>query len=120
VNDSEYGGSGGFPAIASIHSSSSELALHEIAHSFADLADEYDSAAPGYPEIEKANTTRETRRDFYQVAQLDQRFPLPSPRPKRRPTAMSSACSKARTFTKTTGTCPKLNCRMNTTRSGLL
>ena len=39
VNDSRYGGGGGNVAIAS--TSSPEIALHELGHSFAGLADEY-------------------------------------------------------------------------------
>jgi len=64
VNDPEYGGSGGFPAVASINESSAEVALHEIGHSFAGLGDEYDTPYPGFPDIEEPNTTRETRRAF--------------------------------------------------------
>ncbi|MBL8132749.1 MAG: hypothetical protein JNL42_12890, partial [Anaerolineae bacterium] len=49
VNDPTYGGSGGFFAVASMHAYAVEIAQHEVAHSFADLADEYESAYPGYP-----------------------------------------------------------------------
>ncbi|MCK6578953.1 MAG: M64 family metallo-endopeptidase [Anaerolineae bacterium] len=49
VNDPTYGGSGGFFAVASMHAYAVEIAQHEYAHSFADLADEYESAYPGYP-----------------------------------------------------------------------
>ena len=46
VNDSRYGGSAGDYAVyAGGNSSTSEIALHEVAHSFSQLADEYD----GYP-----------------------------------------------------------------------
>ena len=41
VNDSKYGGSGGWVGTFSVNSSSSEIFLHELGHSFADLADEY-------------------------------------------------------------------------------
>lgn len=42
VNDVKYGGSGGTYAVfAGANSSANELALHEVAHSFNDLADEY-------------------------------------------------------------------------------
>jgi len=41
TNSNYYGGSGGVVATASIHNSSTEVAIHEIGHSFADLADEY-------------------------------------------------------------------------------
>jgi hypothetical protein len=51
VNDSKYGGSGGSIAVASTNSASGEVAVHEIGHSFASLADEYSSAA-SYPPCE--------------------------------------------------------------------
>ncbi len=41
VNSTYYGGSGGSLATASINVNSKEVALHEIGHSFAGLADEY-------------------------------------------------------------------------------
>src|SRR5258708_7869266 len=41
VNSTKYGGSGGFAATASINSSSAEIAIHEMGHSFAALRDEY-------------------------------------------------------------------------------
>lgn len=63
VNDPEYGGSGGFPAIASVHRAAAEIVIHELGHSFARLGDEYSDPYPGYPDIEEPNTTRETRRD---------------------------------------------------------
>ncbi|NND34339.1 MAG: T9SS type A sorting domain-containing protein, partial [Saprospiraceae bacterium] len=41
VNDAKYGGSGGWLATTSVHVNAPEIALHEIGHSFAGLADEY-------------------------------------------------------------------------------
>lgn len=41
INSSFYGGSGGQFAMSSTHSSASEIAIHEIGHSFAGLSDEY-------------------------------------------------------------------------------
>jgi hypothetical protein len=80
VNDDEYGGSGGVPSIASINSSSAEIALHEIAHSFAGLGDEYDSPYPGYPDTEEPNTTRETRRNLIKWRDWIEPFtPIPTP-----------------------------------------
>jgi hypothetical protein len=64
VNDSQFGGSGGIPAITSLHPGGPEIVVHELGHSFAGLGDEYSTPFPGYPEIEEPNTTRETRRDF--------------------------------------------------------
>ena len=58
VNTGEYGGSGGAFATTSINTSADLIMIHEIGHSFADLADEYwagiDYAA------EKVNMTQET------------------------------------------------------------
>ena len=62
VNDTQYGGSGGFPLVASVNSSSAEIALHELGHSFCDLGDEYSDAYPGYPDTEEPNTTTQTIR----------------------------------------------------------
>ncbi len=55
VNSTEYGGSGGTYATTSINSSSSEIMVHEMGHSFAGLADEY-WAGPSYA-MEKPNMT---------------------------------------------------------------
>ncbi|AUP80459.1 M64 family metallopeptidase [Flavivirga eckloniae] len=52
VNDSRYGGSGGHYAALSTHSSAPDLCVHELGHSYADLADEY-----WYRAQEKANQT---------------------------------------------------------------
>jgi hypothetical protein len=41
VNSPYYGGSGGVFAVASTHALSAHIAIHEIGHSFAGLADEY-------------------------------------------------------------------------------
>lgn len=65
VNDAEYGGSGGFPVVASLDASVVELVLHETGHSFGDLADEYDS--PGLPcdtskEPSEPNVTKQADR----------------------------------------------------------
>jgi hypothetical protein len=56
VNTTEYGGSGGWIATSSVHPSASEISIHEIGHSFADLADEY-WAGPQYA-AEKPNMTQ--------------------------------------------------------------
>ena len=49
VNSTKYGGSGGDIAVSSIHSAASEIVVHELGHSLAGLADEYETAYPGYP-----------------------------------------------------------------------
>ncbi len=41
VNSPYYGGSGGFYSVASTHSSSAQIAIHELGHGFAGLHDEY-------------------------------------------------------------------------------
>ncbi len=58
VNSSKYGGSGGWVATTSTHSSANEIAFHELGHSFSYLADEY-WAGPQYAN-EAINMTRET------------------------------------------------------------
>lgn len=49
VNDPTYGGSGGFFSVVSTSPAAVDVARHEYGHSFTGLADEYDSAYPGYP-----------------------------------------------------------------------
>lgn len=56
VNSNYYGGSGGSVATSSINIQSSEVAIHEIGHSFAGLADEY-WAGPQYA-AERPNMTQ--------------------------------------------------------------
>jgi hypothetical protein len=58
VNSPYYGGAGGFVATCSSHASGLDVAMHEIGHSFAGLADEY-WAGSGYA-VEKPNMTRQT------------------------------------------------------------
>jgi len=80
VNDPEYGGSGGFPAITSINADGPESVVHELGHSFAALGDEYSDPFSGYPDIEEPNTTRETRRDFIKWrAWILDSTPIPTP-----------------------------------------
>jgi hypothetical protein len=58
VNSSKYGGSGGWVATTSTHSSANEIAFHELGHSFSYLADEY-WAGTQYAN-EAINMTQET------------------------------------------------------------
>lgn len=58
VNSHHYGGSGGSTTTSSLHSSSYEIMVHEIGHSFAGLADEY-YAGDVYA-AEDPNMTKET------------------------------------------------------------
>uniref|UniRef100_UPI003216E651 T9SS type A sorting domain-containing protein n=1 Tax=uncultured Draconibacterium sp. TaxID=1573823 RepID=UPI003216E651 len=62
VNDTRYGGSGGWISTSSVHSDAFELILHELGHSFADLADEY-WAGEQYAH-EEINMTQETNPDL--------------------------------------------------------
>ena len=62
VNSTTYGGSGGWVATASLNEDSKEIALHELGHSFADLADEY-WAGVQYAR-EAINMTQETNLDI--------------------------------------------------------
>jgi IgA Peptidase M64 len=66
VNDTEYGGSGGAIAVASINSAVVELVLHELGHSFGLLADEYTDMPPPCNnnfEPPEPNVTSETSRN---------------------------------------------------------
>lgn len=67
VNDPEYGGSGGEFAVASTNEAVTELVLHEVGHSFAGLADEYEDSPPvcqNTREPSEPNVTRQTQRDL--------------------------------------------------------
>ena len=55
VNDPTYGGAGGGIIYASMHPSTTQIAQHEFGHSFARLADEYESPYPGYPSCSDIN-----------------------------------------------------------------
>ncbi|NLX07905.1 MAG: hypothetical protein GXY33_22415 [Phycisphaerae bacterium] len=66
VNDSRYGGGGGsFAVYAGGHPRGPEIALHELGHSFAGLADEYGGFRTEYqgPEPQQANITRSANGD---------------------------------------------------------
>ena len=49
VNDPVYGGSGGDLSVTSAHALADQIILHEYAHSFSHLADEYSTPFPGHP-----------------------------------------------------------------------
>lgn len=80
VNDTQYGGSGGQVIIDSVNSSSPEVGVHELGHTFAQLGDEYSDVYPGYPDTEEPNTTRETNRTSIKWSSwiLDS-TPIPTP-----------------------------------------
>ncbi len=60
VNSPYYGGSGGSYATATVDPSSNEVAIHEIGHSFATLADEYAIGGQGEAPNRTANTNPAT------------------------------------------------------------
>ena len=67
VNDTEYGGSGGSIAVASLNGAVIELVLHEMGHSFGQLTDEYGGPPPpscSGVEPSGVNATRQTVREL--------------------------------------------------------
>lgn len=112
VNDTTYGGSGGSPAIASVESSSAEILVHEVGHTFAGLGDEYDEPYPGYPDIEEPNTTREERPGFIKWKNwIMDSTPIPTPEIGRYESVVG--LFEGAHFHSTGWYRPKLNCRMN-------
>ena len=80
VNDTKYGGSGGSIAVVTVHPSSAMLVEHEIGHSFAGLADEYDLNLPGYFPAEMPNNTAQTVRNLIRWnVWIDATTPVPTP-----------------------------------------
>lgn len=49
VNDDKYGGSGGPVTVVSLNAASLDILRHELAHTLAKVADEYETPYPGYP-----------------------------------------------------------------------
>ena len=49
VNSPTYGGTGGSISVSSVHPLGPEIVLHELGHTFAQLADEYTDPYPGFP-----------------------------------------------------------------------
>ena len=80
VNDAKYGGSGGSISVASAHPSGVLIVEHEIGHSFAGLADEYDANYPGYFPSEMPNNTAQTVRNLIKWnAWIDATTPVATP-----------------------------------------
>ena len=84
VNDPKYGGSGGSYAVFSVHGASGQIAVHEMGHSYANLADEYEDPYPGYPpcgsECPEPNATLQTdRAQIKWNAWIDGATPVPTP-----------------------------------------
>ncbi len=83
VNDPEYGGSGGQPAVASTNEAVIELVLHEEGHSFGLLGDEYGGPPP--PVCDKSsepswpNVTKQSSRTLVKWARwIDPLTPIPT------------------------------------------
>jgi hypothetical protein len=81
VNDPQYGGSGGSVAVSSTHEFAPEIALHELAHMAAGLADEYDDPYPGYPSGDsEPNVTFQIERALVKWnVWIDASTPVPTP-----------------------------------------
>jgi hypothetical protein len=78
VNDPEYGGSGGKFAITSAHPAAPKVAIHEIGHSFARLADEYDYAGGSPREAPNATATT-VRQSIKWRHWIHNSTPIPTP-----------------------------------------
>ncbi len=71
VNDEAYGGAGGTMPVTSSHPAANLVAVHEVGHSFARLADEYTTPFPGFGACSdlvagrscEPNVTDQTQRD---------------------------------------------------------
>lgn len=80
VNDTKYGGAGGSISTASVNGNSAAVVEHEIGHSFAGLADEYDTNYTQYTPGERPNNTAVTDpaqikwRDWFETS-----TPIPTP-----------------------------------------
>jgi hypothetical protein len=80
VNDTKYGGAGGTISVVSVHASSAAVVEHEIGHSFAQLADEYDAEYTIYTPSEKPNNTAQTTRALIRWNHwIDATTPVPTP-----------------------------------------
>jgi|GEM_PF-3435262 len=80
VNDPQYGGSGGAISVATASSSAIELVLHEMGHSFAALADEYDTPY-GITPYETHNATAQLTREKIRWRNwISSTTPLPTPK----------------------------------------
>jgi hypothetical protein len=88
ANTSTYGGSGGAIAVASTNEFATQVAQHEVGHSFMHLADEYTAPYPGYPDCSdvapdalrcEANVTdRTTRAQIKWARWIAPSQPIPS------------------------------------------
>lgn len=87
VNDGTYGGSGGAFSTISAHAAAADVFIHEYGHSFTDLADEYETAYPGFPACSDINgpaceanvTDVNNRNDLKWNYFVDLATPVPTP-----------------------------------------
>lgn len=110
VNHEYYGGSGGSFATTSTNGSSFEVAIHELGHSFARLADEYDYGPQnGY---ESPNSTAAT--EFENIKWNKWILPeTPLPTPETQDYANAVGLFEGAVYSETGWYRPKLNCKMN-------
>lgn len=85
VNDPKYGGAGGSIATTSIDPMARDIITHELGHTMAKLADEYEDAYPGYPscaaDCPEPNATRRTLRNILKWNHwIPGSTPIPSPK----------------------------------------
>ncbi|UCE74877.1 MAG: carboxypeptidase regulatory-like domain-containing protein [Methanomassiliicoccales archaeon] len=81
VNDTQYGGSGGATIAFSNNENSGRIAIHEAGHLIGDLADEYETTYPGYPEGDiEPNVTYQTELEYIPWKNwIESGTPLPTP-----------------------------------------
>jgi hypothetical protein len=81
VNDSEYGGSGGIYAVASMNTWAAEVVTHEFGHSLAGLGDEYEDPYPGFVFADVFPNVSPTadREALKWTEWVDEETPLPTP-----------------------------------------
>jgi hypothetical protein len=109
VNISYYGGAGGAFATFSTHASSAEIAIHELGHAFADLADEYEYGGGGG--YESPNSTSELVRELIKWNDwIDPGTPLPTPETSTYGTVIG--LFEGAVYLPTGWYRPKLNCKM--------
>ncbi len=87
LNDPTYGGSGGGLLVSSTHVQIVDIARHEYGHSFSRLADEYDTAYPGFPPCSDISgfacepnvTDQPTRAQVKWLPWIPPNVPVPTP-----------------------------------------
>ena len=113
VNDTKYGGSGGSVSVTSLHAQAPEILVHEVGHSFAQLADEYVSYSGSYTGSEPSarNVTKQTNRNLIKWrAFIQPSTPIPTTPPNSYPTQVG--LFEGAYYYPYGVYRPKLNCRM--------